>query len=484
MTKSWRSDFTTLGAAALMGFAALGCVDEKVVYRDAPRWAEPPAAAGGFLGFARQRDTLTACGSCHAGAQAEWQRTAHATAWASLQKAGSAVQPFCESCHSVSSLGNFVTTENVGWVATRDPRYQDVQCESCHGPGATHVVNPTDANVPLASLRAATNSTDGCGACHNGSHHPYVAEWAASKHGTMASSQNAVQNPSCMGCHQGQAILDAFGVKDNYKEKGQGATAPLTITCGVCHDPHAAHTEGQLRFSISVPNEDQNLCMKCHHKRGVPDLTTTQNMARGPHSPEGPMILGVAGWWPPGLITENAQQKIETSHGIQGNPRLCATCHVERFEVTDKITGAFKMQVVGHSFEAIPCVDANGLPTGATNCSLDERRFNACTGSGCHSTGVTARNALVTARARLLALAAEVDRLVAQTPPFERSTANPAYTTAKGAVFNSALAKRPGSAIHNPFLAEQLLLATITQLKKDYGVTIVAGLDLNPRFKR
>jgi predicted CXXCH cytochrome family protein len=484
MTQGLRRNHTKWGMAALLMLAASGCVDEKIVYRDAPRWAEPPAAAGGFLGFARQADTLTVCGSCHAGVQAEWQRTAHATAWASLQKAGAAVQPFCESCHSVNSLGNHLTAENVGWVSTRDRRYQDVQCESCHGPGAAHVANPNDDNIPLASLRVALNSKDGCGACHNGAHHPYVAEWAASKHGTMASSQNAVQNASCRGCHNGQAILDAFGMKDNYREKALGATAPLTITCGVCHDPHGAHTEGQLRFSISIPNEDQNLCMKCHHKRGVPDLTSTANMARGPHSPEGPMLLGTAGWWPPGLITENAQQKIETSHGIQGNPRLCATCHVERFTVTDKLTGQFQMQVVGHSFEAIPCVDANGLPTGQTNCSLDQRRFNACTGSGCHSTGVTARNAMVTARARLLNLAAEVDRLVALTPPSERATSNPAYTTAKGAVFNSALAKRPGSAIHNPFLAEQLLIATIAQLRKDYGITITAALDLNPQFKR
>jgi hypothetical protein len=240
--------------AALLMLAASGCVDEKIVYRDAPRWSEPPTAAGGFLGYARQTDTLTVCGSCHAGVQAEWQRTAHATAWASLQGAGAAVQPFCESCHSVNSLGNHLTAENVGWVSTRDRRYQDVQCESCHGPGAAHVANPNDDNIPLASLRVALNSKDGCGACHNGSHHPYVAEWAASKHGTMATSQSAVQNASCKGCHNGQAVLDAFGMKDNYREKELGATAPLTITCGVCHDPHGAHTEGQLRFSISIPN--------------------------------------------------------------------------------------------------------------------------------------------------------------------------------------------------------------------------------------
>ena len=36
-----------------------------------------------------------------------------------------------------------------------------------------------------------------------------------------------------------------------------------------------------------------------------------------------------------------------------------------------------------------------------------------------------------------------------------------------------------GNTVHNPYLMEALLTASIAQLKKDYGVAIVVGLDLS-----
>jgi predicted CXXCH cytochrome family protein len=160
-----------------------------------------------------------------------------------------------------------------------------------------------------------------------------------------------------------------------YIEQNPSASGHLAIVCAVCHDPHSAENEGQLRFPIDSPSENEQLCMKCHHRRAVPEVTAQS--VRGPHSPEGPLLLGDAGWIPPNTdITQ-----IETSHGPVGNPKLCATCHVASFTVTDASTGQFTFQATGHLFQAIPCLDASGKPTVGDSCDVSQRSFLACASS-------------------------------------------------------------------------------------------------------
>ena len=45
------------------------------------------------------------------------------------------------------------------------------------------------------------------------------------------------------------------------------------------------------------------------------------------------MVLGEAGYIPPNFQYDAA--RAATSHGTAANPRLCATCHMEAFDVTD-----------------------------------------------------------------------------------------------------------------------------------------------------
>src|SRR5690606_26958362 len=91
-------------------------------------------------------------------------------------------------------------------------------------------------------------------------------------------------NPSCTSCHTGEGALQMLGVRTTYLEEATVAQPDehLAITCAVCHDPHGSENSAQLRLPIDVPSEEENLCMQCHHKRGIPDPTTF----RGPHSPE------------------------------------------------------------------------------------------------------------------------------------------------------------------------------------------------------
>jgi predicted CXXCH cytochrome family protein len=444
--------------ALLVLLLASACVDESVTYPDRDNLGRLAAAAGGFLGYSQPAAKLTVCGTCHVGQQQRWQQTAHAGAYATLQAAAGS-QPLCEGCHTVTERGNELTTENAGWNAVRDVRLQDVQCEACHGPGIAHVRNPS-AVVPHASIRAAVGGNDGCGECHSGVHHSFVEEWTESRHGRVQTA--AVQRAECRGCHGAQFALQTLDPEANYDERS--STEPIAITCAVCHDPHGAQHTGQLRLSIEVPSEEENLCMRCHQKRGQPDPTTF----RGPHAPEGPLLLGDAGWWPPNMPIEPGE-RISTTHGSQANPRLCAGCHVNRFTVEDQLTGE-PITTAGHLFRATPCLDPQGRPTATRDCAAELRSFRTCATNGCHTTEGAARAALATATARIERLASQLNAQLAQVPASEFSETDNRYTTAEGARFNAQLALFPGSVVHNPFLIEALLIASSQQVQREYGI--------------
>ena len=468
---------------------ATACTSETIVYRDGTNFAAPPSAAASFLGYYDAANKKTVCGSCHVDAQTEWAKTKHASAWKDLQASGGA-KGYCEACHSVNNLGNAVADTTVGFRSTRDARYHDVQCESCHGPGLTHASSPTSSNRPLASIKADTNATNGCGECHTGVHSPYVDEWKLANQKGLSHSivhPGTVGNadPTCVGCHTAQGALAAFGSNGNYLEKvatsGLTTANALPLVCATCHDPHGSENGKQLRFSISAANIDDNLCAKCHHRRADPSQVTTRNTV---HSPEGPTVFGLAGWFPPGMSTSDS---IIGSHGTPSrNPKLCATCHVSRFAATDKATGKFAFQATGHRFIAAPCVDANGIPTVGQTCTLAAKTFRSCVSSGCHASEAVARTLYQTDSSRILALVTSANSAITKVKALNSTAcvlaAGRPYTSCLGTQFNVSLANAPGAFVHNPFLVEQLLIASIAQLQKDYGVTPDKVVSLSPQF--
>ena len=291
---------------AIAAAVALGaCTD--IVYRDRVPFNPPPDAGSGFLGYFTASTKQTTCGNCHVGQQADWVQTLHANAWDTLQ-ANAGAQPSCEGCHTVNARGN-QRQATVGYDKVKDVAYHDVQCESCHGPGLTHVENPTvKLNRPIASAMVYPNVStptvvtaadtaamvnSSCGACHQGAgpsqNHNYLAEWRSSRHGQLRQAQAA--NVSCQQCHEGKGFLAFWGVNSLYKELG--TTTLLPQNCVVCHDPHGTAKDanglplpGQLRFPIDNPTN--NLCTKCH---GRDDRATpAANNSRGPHG-TGPVRL-------------------------------------------------------------------------------------------------------------------------------------------------------------------------------------------------
>lgn len=474
--------FLLAGIAAALVFLG-GCTDTETIFRERPLFEDPPSGALGFLGYDEQPEKLTVCGNCHTGAQSQWSLSGHADAWEGLQASGHA-EAFCEGCHTVNALGNPVA-EGGGWSATGDSRYHDVQCESCHGPGETHVAEP-GSQQPLAAMALGEDVTQGCAECHTGTHHPFADEWAQSKHsepwgeffpGGVDAGAAAALRPECQSCHEGKGALQSWGVEASYAEAGSDAVHP--ITCAVCHDPHGSENEAQLRFAINTPSIETHLCARCHNRSTNPNPNSSHGLE--PHSPESALLVGEAGWFPPG--SEISQGQIASTHGSERNPRLCATCHVAQFTVTDSETGEFQFQATGHLFEAIPCVDEEGIPTaGQCEVSTSARSFDGCT--ECHS----AQGAASAIQTRSASIQDRADQLLSQLEQVdpglndeggEIDARTPTFTVAEGAFFNYHLALHGGDpragAAHNPFLVEGLLLASIQAVQEEYGVSPSLG---------
>ncbi|MCL7973432.1 MAG: hypothetical protein M8835_02635 [marine benthic group bacterium] len=452
------------------------CLDQESVYGDdRPASTVPPTASQGMIGYVNAEQGLTVCGNCHAQPQAQWSGTKHAGAWEGLQESGHA-QEFCESCHAVSQLGNANSVPS-GWETTGDPRYLDVQCESCHGPGAEHVADP-EAVQPYAALSvlAADGTTYlNCAECHNGTHHPFVEQWSLSGHSQVIGF--AAERAECAGCHRGQATLLEWGVRSDYVERD--SEEPLPVVCSVCHSAHDATFAGQLRFPVETTSIGLHLCARCHNRRPIPDPNSSHGLA--PHSPESELIKGEAGWFPPG--SGIAPGAIITSHGSDANPTLCARCHVEPFTVTNPETGDFEFQAVGHTFQAIPCLDENGIPSGATDCGteLADRSWSGCAGE-CHGSAEQAQGLLTFKVNQVEPLTEELIALLEIVDPNldeeggEIDPTDPSFTVAEGAFFNYNLATHggdvKGSAIHNPRLIPALLEASIEAVEDEYEVAL------------
>lgn len=106
-----------------------------------------------------------ACSACHAEDYAIWQKSAHSMAFPALQRRDSDADPSCIGCHTIG-----FGTESGYRREFAGKRLTQVGCESCHGPGSTHVeqrnaqrtqaVEPTFHFRPLAAADCTT--------CHHG----------------------------------------------------------------------------------------------------------------------------------------------------------------------------------------------------------------------------------------------------------------------------------------------------------------------------
>jgi hypothetical protein len=175
-TRLFRAAFTKRLLPLTLVALVAGCFEDTVFLSEDTSQPQPAEAV--FLGYQDSIQKTLACAECHPAKAESWMATGHAGAWETLQASGHA-QGFCEGCHTVSELGSVVDTV-AGYNSEETARLQDVQCESCHGLGGQHWAGTDRVLAPLA-----VNTETGCGECHQGTHHPFVEQWAESSHGLV-----------------------------------------------------------------------------------------------------------------------------------------------------------------------------------------------------------------------------------------------------------------------------------------------------------
>ena len=127
-----------------------------IAARNAP--APIPAAEGHprYVGEA-------VCATCHPLEHQFWLTTSHAHAIDTLVEREKDYDQSCVGCHVTG-----YELPGGSALASREG-LENVQCETCHGPGEFHAQNPTQwVNVPLGVQTGAPES--GCVSCHNEEH--------------------------------------------------------------------------------------------------------------------------------------------------------------------------------------------------------------------------------------------------------------------------------------------------------------------------
>lgn len=296
---------------------AAGCGEE------AP--SGPRVAGGYYLG-------AEACRQCHSTAYNAEIKTAHFNTFVDdpndpgdfvsvWKEQGQPTE--CLPCHT-TGWNEEVDNHGADEVAYRKERL-GIQCEQCHGPGSEHVAgggDPTKINVDYSS--------ELCGSCHTGEHHPTYEEWETSAHKEALEDLQGLPfaEDECLECHSADYWYDRTVTLE---------TAKYGITCVMCHFAHGSNFEYQLR------EEGEKLCALCHtDERAQPGET--------PHHPQDEMLAGFGGYeWEEGgpytnsphtyLIDERCvkchmytrsfapNRPAITGHSWKPNIAVCQECH-------------------------------------------------------------------------------------------------------------------------------------------------------------
>lgn len=113
------------------------------------------------------------CGNCHEQASLVWKGSKHAHALGDLEKEGHDRDPDCVGCHVVGLESKY------GYLSRRStPKFANVGCESCHGPGLRHALDPKRVRLGLAGEKS-------CSPCHDLEHSPgfnFATFWPRIRH--------------------------------------------------------------------------------------------------------------------------------------------------------------------------------------------------------------------------------------------------------------------------------------------------------------
>jgi predicted CXXCH cytochrome family protein len=237
--------------------------------------------------------------------------------------------PLCDGCHSVNYN-----------IQTKAPTEWNVGCEKCHGPGSSHVLAPSRANIVNPARLSYVQANNVCIQCHsqgqpltNPIQEKYY-DWPVGFHVGLD-----LKDFWKLEEHKGgETTFTHFGDGTAHKNRMQGndfvASVMYTrgVTCFTCHDVHGTANNADLLKPADV------LCLQCH----------------GPNSPNGPRAASI---------------ERHTHHKAGSSGNECVGCHMPKIEQT-----IADINVRSHTFKFIPpmLTETLKVPNSCNSCHADK----------------------------------------------------------------------------------------------------------------
>ncbi len=285
------------------------------------------------------------CASCHAEEYSSWNQTAHANMagiaeinasgtfyWVAYPSRVMNQSDFIDSCASCHVTGWDPATETwPNWNSTDANlagKFLNVQCEVCHG--ADTMSLPVEQRIDY--------SAELCAQCHSTGSHTQYEDWQNSAHNDSLTDLRASDHAtdSCVRCHSTQIFVDYY----NFSTYVEDVIGEITltnpnldpITCQLCHNPHSAENEYQLRFENST-----EVCGQCHQGSHHPQY---ELFSDSPHEEAGVECVSCHGQgthYAHGGVSSYFNHTFAIFNTFypynQTEPMVCGTCHTgESFE--------------------------------------------------------------------------------------------------------------------------------------------------------
>lgn len=222
------------------------------------------------------------------------------------EKAGFIGAETCKECHE-KQYDSYVRSVH-SKESIKGPAAQDA-CETCHGPGASHVEKGGGRGVDIFTFDKDVDpeaKSARCLTCHERT--PGMDLWDQGVH-----KRNDVSCDSCHDLHVGgrqkprdpEVCFDCHrDVKIDVNKRSHHPILEGKISCSSCHAPH-----GSLNRYMVRADDPRELCFRCHADK------------RGPYV------------WEHAPVEEDCQSCHEVHGSIHGRllsgriPQLCQNCH-------------------------------------------------------------------------------------------------------------------------------------------------------------
>jgi len=221
----------------------------------------------------------------------------------------------CLACHQVSGEQFGHTRHARAFRANPRTALEQRVCESCHGPGSEHLLDPSDPGRIVGFSSSSTGVDEQntmCIACHQGGARIHwdgsiheAADLACSDcHNPMVRASDrkglrvASVNETCLACHQRQRL--------EFRKRSHKPVLEGAMSCADCHQPHGSPTPALLRGETV-----NQTCYGCHAELRGPFIWE--------HAPVREDCLNCHG--PHGSNHESLL--------VTAQPFLCQQCHMQ-----------------------------------------------------------------------------------------------------------------------------------------------------------